>query len=117
MNRTAKPLIDTQLCVPDWPFYNRHELKWLEENSHPQIKEQLQKEGEPLLLHLCHLRGAAMLSSLSRAATGWPSQHTHRMPCQISCFSRSIPFTARPSSMKSVVLMCSSGCEHFNDQG
>lgn len=30
LTRFSKLFIALQLCVPDWPFYNRHPVKWLE---------------------------------------------------------------------------------------
>jgi hypothetical protein len=27
---TTKNIVSTQLCVPDWPFYNRNPIKWLD---------------------------------------------------------------------------------------
>mmetsp|Transcript_28118 Transcript_28118/g.40258 ORF Transcript_28118/g.40258 Transcript_28118/m.40258 type:complete len:83 (+) Transcript_28118:61-309(+) len=39
----AGVILSTILCVPDWPFYNRHPIKWIE--SVPERRRQQQKKA------------------------------------------------------------------------
>lgn len=33
-----------QICLPDWPWWNRHPLKWLEVPDEDEVEEKVEKK-------------------------------------------------------------------------